>query len=262
MLAIVTALSSEARPLIDHLGLQKIEAPFPIYHHDDVFLIVSGIGKLQAATSVSFLQAKYLSEKTPWLNVGLVGHFDLDVGTGMLIHKIVDQGSNISFYPSFPFSLPVRTETLYTVDKPEELFVEQGAFDMEASGFFAAAHRFTSSDMIHCYKIVSDNPLISFCKKEAASLVIPHIDFIVAFAKQLLHRAPKPLPHIPIEPFLKQLHFTATQEVQLRKLLRNLSLFEEIYPSIWLKYTSSRALLIALQEQLTSHPVLCSLSSM
>jgi hypothetical protein len=53
--------------------------------------------------------------------------------------------------------LPIPTENLYTVDRPEDDYPAAALYEMEASGFFPVACRFSSSELVQCFKVISDN---------------------------------------------------------------------------------------------------------
>ena len=57
MLNLIVATQTEARPLIAHFHLQaaNLGSAFPLYHKDDLRLIISGIGKIAAATATAYL---------------------------------------------------------------------------------------------------------------------------------------------------------------------------------------------------------------
>ncbi len=225
MLTIVTALSCEARPLVDYFKLKATlsDSPFPIYQREKVTLIVSGVGKVNAALAVGYIQAKLNLESGVWLNVGIAGHQTLAVGTPLLAHKVIDSGTGRAYYPTFLKSASVKTDTIYTVEHPEKSFGEKHVYEMEAAGFMQAALRFSSSELVHCYKIISDNleSTAFLAAKEVQALLTEHCREIQQFADTLqifrekIFEATTPSE----EPFLSQWHFTNTQRHQLRRLL-------------------------------------------
>jgi len=160
MLAIVCALRCEAECLIEHFKLKSLpqKSLFPIYGDGELFLTISGLGKLQAAAAVSYLYAM-AGERSfaGWINVGIGGHPSHEIGQGFLAHQVIDQGSLRAFYPTFTWQLKGKTETIYTVDTVEKNFTQSGIYDMEASGFCSSAFGLASAECIHCYKVISDN---------------------------------------------------------------------------------------------------------
>src|ERR1700761_8244047 len=103
MIAIVTAFHSEAKPLIEYFKLktQMTQAPFPIYQNENMHLIISGLGKINAALAVGYLQAILQTPNIVWLNIGIGGHRSMEIGTAILAHKVIDESTARSFYPTF-----------------------------------------------------------------------------------------------------------------------------------------------------------------
>ncbi len=190
MLNLIVATRPEARPIIERFKLQTavLDGDFPLYYGSDLQLIISGIGKIAAAAATGYLRARTSDSSAAWLNVGIAGHGECEVGTALLAHKIVDQSSGRTYYPIFSAAAPCATTALITVDRPEETYPEGCAYDMEASGFWAAANRFSTAESIHCLKIVSDNPsnsIHSLDKNKIKSLVAQHLDLMADLVRQL-----------------------------------------------------------------------------
>ena len=169
MMHIVTALQCEAKAMIKHYGLQHLAGshPYPIYLAQDMVLIVSGVGKIAAAAATAYLYAvsqslltvpdKDIGTLDSWLNIGMAGHGTSELGTGLLAHTIIDAASEQCWYPSIAFAAPCTSICLQTVDIPKQDYDQDHAYDMEASGFYGTASKFTALELVHCYKIVSDN---------------------------------------------------------------------------------------------------------
>ena len=161
MTRFIVAMACEARPVIDHYGLKSVadDSPFPVFRRENRWLAVSGIGKANAAAATAFLHLRSGAEQhCGWINFGCCGHSQVPVGQGVLAHKIVDRGSGRSWFPPLAFSYQDLTSSLCTVDRPERNYGEDQAYDMEAAGFFDIACRFTSAELVHCLKVVSDGP--------------------------------------------------------------------------------------------------------
>ncbi|MCB0340373.1 MAG: hypothetical protein KDD53_12250, partial [Bdellovibrionales bacterium] len=64
MIAIVTALHCEAKPIIDHFGLKKDAQShqFEVFLSDEYLLLISGVGKIKAAIGTTYLLARYFSD--------------------------------------------------------------------------------------------------------------------------------------------------------------------------------------------------------
>jgi len=222
MLVILTALHCEAKPLIAHFKLKvgSFKSPFPIYHNDKVYLGVSGIGKVNAAFAVSYLGKILEKYIICWLNVGIAGHRRVAINALFVADKVIDGGTLKTYYPTHIDPLDMTTSTLCTVDKPETIFPDEYLYDMEASGFMQAALKFSTSELTHCVKIVSDNlfektPLDG---KIIERLIGNHLTEIQSFGLRLLKLAEE-VKTAQVEDFLPQCHFTVTEKWQLHRLL-------------------------------------------
>lgn len=230
MLFILCALSCEAKSLISHFHLKNVEepTPFPLYQNESISLIVSGVGKLQTAAAIGYLQGVTSNcQHAAWLNVGIAGHASFELGKGILAHQIIDRVNGRNYYPTFVVDRPVETATVWTVEKPEIEYNGNAVFDMEAAAFWSVASRFTTAELIHCYKIISDNRHsgTSYLTKEhVEKLVQAHLGSIETFLNSLQQLSQSlinlELSSGELEPFLKQWHFTSTQQFQLKRLLQ------------------------------------------
>lgn len=228
MLNIVIALQAEAKPLLSHYRLvRRSSGAFVVYDAHDMTLIVSGVGKQAAAAATSYLHSQAGGNScSAWLNIGIAGHSQQSIGDGMLAHKITDQSTGRSWYPPLTFEPPCTSDNLITVDKPETRYYEDGLYDMEAAGFYRTACRFTTIELVHCYKIVSDNPVNStepINAKVAQTLIEKRVDTIDILTQTLSLLATR-LAQFQSDPhelayFLERFRFTVSQRHQLRRLL-------------------------------------------
>ena len=156
----VCALLPEAKALIQELGLskQKIESPFALFKNESHQLVVSGIGKQNVATAIGFLHGFAPSKNTAWLNVGLAGHGNAQLGTPVHIIKSTEHSTQKSYYPPPIFSSELAKSVLLTCDQPSTEYQPDTAYDMEGSAFFATASRFCTRELVQSVKIISDNP--------------------------------------------------------------------------------------------------------
>jgi len=185
---LVCALPCEAEPLIQHFSLKLLsnELPFKIYQRDSVQLIVTGVGKVACGAACGYVAGKFSLKDAIWLNVGICGA-NAEVGTPFLAHKIQDE-----FYPSFPFPLPCATAPLYTCDAPQSDLKPHLLYDMEGAAFFETAMRFSTLELIHCLKVVSDCGAKILDKKIVSALIQKQIPLI----ESLLHTLTTLCSHI------------------------------------------------------------------
>lgn len=261
----VVALEPEARPLIGHFLLEQTHAkPFHVFQNDSIRLIISGMRKKKSAEAVTFLQKLTGAQDEAWINAGIAGHRDHSIGTGVLAHKITDSQTQKSWYPAIIFNPPCATGSLLTVARAESRYDGPYVYDMEASGFYESALRYSTAELVHCYKVISDNSKSSHWKVTpsfAEDLIKNRLREISSLAEELRKR----LEHLrslevhpeELEPFLNRWHFTVTQRFQLEKMLRRLktlapdeSLFNELS-----ELRTSRQVMARLGERIQSIPV-------
>lgn len=229
MINLVVALACEAKPLIKHFKLQKQQAchAYDYFSSDSLCLIVSRPGKLAAAGATAWLAAQHTatSSNTAWLNIGIAGHGYLPRGDGLLVHKIVDEASGQCWYPSMVFNVSCNTAALHTLDAPSSDYHPDALYDMEAAGFYASASRFSCHELIHCYKIISDNPdsdINSINAKNTSSLVAEHLPAIADIINKLrglTQLITEPDTRADYQAFKQRWHFSQYQQHQLKNLL-------------------------------------------
>ncbi len=237
MINILIAIHCEAKPLLKHFGLKGStdHGPFRVYESKELRLIISGIGKVSAAAAASYVFARYdRSPSSAWLNIGTAGHAAYPIGKGILAHKITDAGNGLSWYPPLILKAPGQTETVITVDRPELEYTGTAVYEMEAAGFYATASRFCTSELIHCYKVISDNrsrPASLITKDFAASLIAENIPEIDALIQQLNGLATKLSAIVEEPPPLKKMlanwRFTTYEQYRLRHLVRRWCLLSD-----------------------------------
>jgi hypothetical protein len=265
MMNLVVALPAEARPLIDFYRLREKTTigTFRVYRHEDMSLVISGPGKIAAAAATALLAGSNTSEKqAAWLNIGVAGHATYAIGKSLLAHRITDQATRQSWYPPQLFDLATTTACLLTVDAPENGYHQDAAYDMEASGFYAVAGRFSSTELVQCFKVVSDNREQSAATLTAAScsrLVAGKLDEIEELVGALLAMGQDynswHAPHVELEQLASQWHFSVSQRHQLAELARRWKVLMPQQP-LWLdgleKKRTASAVLHCLQQRLDS----------
>jgi adenosylhomocysteine nucleosidase len=166
MVHFICALKCEAKSLIAHYRLKKCaeSESFPLFisQNTQTSLTISGIGNINTAAATAFTHAFLQTGKSDiWLNIGIAGHIDLDIGEITLAHKIIDQSNQHTWYPQILFSPPCLSMEILSSDKPvtdyDSSVPLEPVFEMEAAGFYATACRFATSELIHVIKIISDN---------------------------------------------------------------------------------------------------------
>lgn len=229
MINIVTAFPGEARPLIDCLVLTDRDSrgPGTLYRNGKCRLVISGAGKIQAAAATAWLQETGpVNGNAAWLNIGIAGHASRPVGDAALAHRITDHGTGQSWYPPQVHGLSLATDNLVTVDTPETGYPENVLYDMEAAGFYPVACRSTTAELVHCYKVVSDNrdnPVAGVTPAQGEALITDRLADITRLVTVLDELSDavidRRVPENSIAQFTNRWRFTVSQRHQLEKLL-------------------------------------------
>lgn len=232
-LNLVLAHKLEAMPLVAQFGLRQCSvAPLVYANEKGLQLIVGCEGVLAAQAAVQHLAAGQDQGAQPgWLNIGIAGHQSRDIGDSLLANKIVHRASGECHYP-IPLFTNFNAGELHTVDKPEYDYPEDVAYDMEAAGFYAAASRYTTLELVQCFKVVSDNRVQNADLVSAESvkkLLADKLETITQLVECMLDlqatyagfsTAPGELQQL-----LGKVHLTVTQQVQVKRLLQRYHAF-------------------------------------
>lgn len=236
ILNIITALPAEAKPLIHFFKLKKLTSltapyiPFTVFVNEGktIYLIVSGIGKISIANATTCLYMLTGGNRhSAFLNIGIAGSLQYDLGTALLAHKIVEYSTQRCWYP-FVSSIKKMSKTLLvTHDTPQTTYPTQGMIDMESSAFFATASHFVTQEQVQVLKIISDNTLET--QQQLTPLLVENhinnaltdIDMLAQYLLNLSQQEAKlAYPLHCLEDFYKKWHFTFNQQIQLQKLLQ------------------------------------------
>ncbi len=224
---IYTALPCEAKPLVEHFSLKKATdiQPFAVYFNPNICLTVTGLGKSAMAAGIAYTQALFATLEPPILvNIGIAGHKLHALGSLFLIDKITDFDSQKNYYPPLIFTPPCPTACIQTVSRPQLGYDEIPLCDMEASAFYETAVRFSTGELIHCLKVISDNelsPAAYIQPKQVSQLIAAHVVAIGTLLAELsrlakLITAPEPKLFAPL---IQRYHFTVSEQGQLKNRL-------------------------------------------
>ena len=167
--AVVMATLLEAKPFVPGLSLKQTrKTPFPLFQNDNLLLIVSGIGKANAAMATAYCCQKY----TPACicNLGAVGAAGVGHSLGEIFHidEIIEYNR-----PELKSGKPrihkpdtidgFRTAKLATSDRaildPDErkkISKNADLIDMEGASVVQACRKFRTKCFM--FKFVSDTP--------------------------------------------------------------------------------------------------------
>lgn len=253
------ALPCEAKPLITYFQLKKdlnIQ-PFAIFGRDDLCLIVTGLGKTAMAAAIAYTQALFSTANPVLVNIGVAGHKDLAIGTLCLANKIVDVDSERCFYPPLVFKTDIPSYSVFTKAIPQLNYDHLALCDMEASAFYETAMRFTSSELVQCLKVVSDNalqPADLIQAEQVSQLINKHCSVLAEFITQVTQlKIMLNQPELPLfDELSTQYHFTASAKAQLHSLLQRWSVLTDDQPLAieGMTFKHSKDLLRWLEQQL------------
>ncbi len=166
---LLMATMLEAHPFIVRLSLKEYEKkPFEICGNEDVVLIISGIGKANAAMACSYLLLRYAPDCV--CNLGAAGATDRSVSLKGIcqISKIIEPDRPVLGSGIFHEHIPNLLEgfsfaSLATQDKPAVTSAERGQLalkaqlaDMEGASAVQTCRRFGTD--CYVFKFVSDTP--------------------------------------------------------------------------------------------------------
>ena len=231
MLIWICALHCEAKPLIDYYRLKKShdENAFDVYNGDGMVCVVSGIGKVNSAAASAWIAALHTNEAAlGWINLGVAGAAEHDIGELFLLDKIIDGDSEQPYYPVPVAASVLPGGTCLTLNRPAQDYREDVLFDMEASGFMQGALRFSSAELIRALKVISDNrqQQTGRDRQRVSQLIEKNIEAIAGQAEDLIQlieqTAALQPPAASWKKLLELTHFTQTQKNRLRVIWRYL----------------------------------------
>lgn len=266
MIHFVIATYAEAIPIIKYYKLKQIKdiTPFSIFvdKYKDISLIISGIGKVASSSAVSFMYCIFEYNKNNiWINIGIAGYGKGKVGEVYLINKITDHLTKKNFYPSIVFECRIPTIACQTYEIPNFNYSSK-LHDMELTGFFETATKFSSNELVHSLKIVSDNENNHINKKNKefiSNLIfkeIDTIDIIIRKLKGLFYSNDSDKISSKVgndyHYITKLIHFSKFQKIELKKYLHKWYVIYEQYSAInYTKHIKSASMILKkLKEKL------------
>ena len=274
---LVFAHKFEAQAVLEFFSLELVDnKEFKIYQNKNgMQAVITGMGFENAKSATAKLGERTLKVGTQngldmgvgaraWLNIGIAGHPEADIGSGFLASRIIHRNSGDTQFPA-PVLTGLEKITVVTVDKPELVYPENAVYEMEAAGFWASAIECTSLEFVQVLKIVSDNKKQSIdtvTKQLVVDLIRGKLERINDCCAQLQslvneYNNAYSLDVASIELIkscLESYHFTVTQKTQLKKLVQRysaLDLFTQLREITELTFSSSNELIKELSEYLS-----------
>lgn len=230
-------------------------------------MVVSGVGKLNAAIALSYLMTReVLPVNTYVCNIGLAGSVSsYDLGKMYLVHKVCDVAAAREYYPDMPKKHNLAETILYTYEEPvytKPQGIDVGLVDMEGAGFFAAAKYYVSSHQIFLLKCVSDflQPIADF-PKLAVELMQEQLGSIDEFLQCIIDMPKKQSYRVKdgdVKRISQTFSLTSSEEIQLRELLKSYYLLrKQELVQLFLKKGDLLAEKLAKQEKKKLFQELC-----
>lgn len=229
MLIWVAALHCEAKPIIDFYRLKKSphHRAFDLYHNGSMQCVISGIGKTASAAATAWVAAlNHPQASICWINLGTAGAASAPVGEIFWLNKITDSQSNRHYFPVPTFVSKLQSRACISLDQPGEKYHHEAIYDMEASAFFATATRFSTAELVHSLKIISDNHhhQTGYDKTSVSELIRSQLESINGLVEKL-QKLNQQMIDLEVAPdqwqqILQQAHFSQTQQARLKTLLR------------------------------------------
>ena len=189
---IITALKSEAKPIIDYYGLEfSGSSNFPLYKNDNFILLITGVGRKNVSNVLNFFFQKNKVTKNHIINIGISGgkKSDCSIGQLFLINKVSDEKSKLSFNLEPQHSFGLQNNEITTVSKPavNGNFKGEGLVDMEAYEICKTVDNLDSLDRLFIVKIVSDymEMMHHISANQVQNLIKQKISVIDKFIKDL-----------------------------------------------------------------------------
>jgi hypothetical protein len=231
------ALFFESEPFINYFRAKRINYYKHFYHYsnNDIDILISGIGKFQMASAVSWLNTLQPANRL-WINIGFAGSAVLSCYRYFIIHTINEQGNDRLHHTEILLKNNIPLASCITVNKPATTdFLKSCNYDladMEAIGFYMAAKNFSPITQIQLIKIVSDNGADNEIDlKILYQQYIELIDEILCLINQWIEFFNKnrsnevTLNYSEVEQLIQKLHLTYSQQNILNNALHLCKLY-------------------------------------
>lgn len=231
ILTIMFALNCEAKPWVDFYHLKKsIDRPFKVYSKPgfEIEIVITGIGANSMSTAVGWIAGRADLQQRVWLNLGIAGHLDRQIGEAVRVHSFIDATDLSHNYPPLVAKWSGDSEALMSVNAPTNSYPDAAMVDMEGLAFYRSAIMFSSPELVSSIKVISDNQEHSVERLNAtkiSQLMHSHVDTVNRFTDSLLALA-RPANITLTELTLEGVRRTHSQQLQLNRLLEKTAALE------------------------------------
>jgi adenosylhomocysteine nucleosidase len=202
-IGIIIATMMEAEPFIQCFGMKEVEArPFTVYEGRDAFVVISGIGKVNAAMATSYACLKF--DPVLILNLGAAGATESATEPGRIYHveKTIEP-DRIHLRTNTPYvlrpdvldgfdmaTLATRDRAVIDIDTFKSTATIADLVDMEGASVVQASRRFNKKCFL--FKFVSDTPAhigqYELILRQIKSFRGPFCDFILSSVAPAINR--------------------------------------------------------------------------
>ena len=161
---LITALKAESDPFIQHFRLKKnnaLDFPYFVNQKLNVGLIGVGVGKKNIKSRINDFLKLINHKEVQFINVGIAGgkKSRAKIGELFMINKILDDNSDLKYYPDIIVDHGINESSITTVETP---VLDGGKkydtlVDMEAHEIFSTCSKFVPVHDISIIKLVSDH---------------------------------------------------------------------------------------------------------
>ncbi|MCI1967421.1 5'-methylthioadenosine/S-adenosylhomocysteine nucleosidase family protein [Clostridium luticellarii] len=237
MIFISTALYSEAEPFIKRFSLKKYNSinKFEVFKNDEILLIISKTGAVNAASACSYIIGKFdVTAYDTFINIGLCESVNgkFKAGAVVLCNKIINGETGMDFYPDMIFKHPFEEGCLDSFSRasgkesPES--IKGDIADVEGAAFFESVSIFLPPHRIYCLKIVAGYLGIGNLEPaKADSLVEKNSVEICKWILDISHECAKPIDILDekdmnyINEIILNLNLSVSMQQKLKKLCRS-----------------------------------------
>ena len=265
----VIALASEAKTLIEELKMFPLQGDtlFPVYKNksEDEWLVITGVGQLNAASGVSYLYSLCPYARTSfWINFGIAGAGKNagNIGEIFIVNELRNDSHGKVYYPFILPHLKIKSVMLKTYNKPQNNYQNSYLFDMEGWIFYNIVQRKITRELITVIKIISDNSTettFSINKEFVKKLVKEKIQYLMSlrdigydFSRLETERKKD---HYLFDDITQNVHFTFTESQQLKNFLIRWDVFfpKRSLSSEIKDLNDSKSILDYLESNLNNH---------
>ncbi|MFL2802753.1 MAG: hypothetical protein ACJ0DD_08405 [Paracoccaceae bacterium] len=265
----VIALASEAKTLIEELKMFPLQGDtlFPVYKNksEDEWLVITGVGQLNAASGVSYLYSLCPYARTSfWINFGIAGAGKNagNIGEIFIVNELRNDSHGKVYYPFILPNLRIKSVMLKTYNKPQNNYQNSFLFDMEGWIFYNIVQRKITRELITVIKIISDNTTettSSINKEIVKKLVKEKIQYLMSLRDICYDlsrlETERKKDHYLFDDITQNVHFTFTESQQLKNFLMRWDVFfpKRSLSSEIKDLNDSKSILDYLESNLNNH---------